>query len=375
MLYTEPFRLLASKRDIIDSPYFQRLHFILQNSVTYTAYPTNKNTRFIHSLGVSHLAGNIFSTALGHSSGSTLTQFFEDASSFITNHFVNVAVKTLGQRGYLDSLFDAWSATILGQSRFYHSPFISSLIEDGPILKADDEFGELRTDFLSDTLWQSIRICGLVHDVGHLPMSHSFEGGIEAVDHIFQLHPNLPAQNPDAADNFSNATEHTDDQRLADDFSALLSDILGLTDEETIGFLNTIPIHEKRSLLIFNAIFSENRQHFENEIQNYRNIIYKLSFLILFASATDKLKVKGNNPPPLSSFLRVMKGIVASEVDADRIDYTVRDGMACASLIGVFEFDRLVKNAILHKDQDQTYKIAYYQRSLSGIEKFFHTEI
>src|SRR5688572_24800435 len=71
------------EREIIDSPYFQRLHFVLQNSTTYTAYPSNKNTRFTHSLGVAHIAGRLLSQSLANSSFPDLSAFLTDVSQFI----------------------------------------------------------------------------------------------------------------------------------------------------------------------------------------------------------------------------------------------------------------------------------------------------
>lgn len=52
------------EQTIIDKPVFQRLRFIFQNASAYLTYPSNSHSRFLHSLGVMHNAGNIFSKAL-----------------------------------------------------------------------------------------------------------------------------------------------------------------------------------------------------------------------------------------------------------------------------------------------------------------------
>jgi uncharacterized protein len=48
------------ERDLIDSPVFQRLHFIHQLGMAYLVYPGATHTRFEHSLGAMELASQIF---------------------------------------------------------------------------------------------------------------------------------------------------------------------------------------------------------------------------------------------------------------------------------------------------------------------------
>jgi len=52
--------LTKEEMAIVDSPLYQRLRRINQDGMTHLVYPGAEHTRFQHSLGVMHLASNIF---------------------------------------------------------------------------------------------------------------------------------------------------------------------------------------------------------------------------------------------------------------------------------------------------------------------------
>ncbi|WP_143762389.1 hypothetical protein [Paenibacillus odorifer] len=52
------------EKTIISTQVFNRLHHVLQNSTAYLTFPTNKTSRFAHSIGVMHLGGEMFRYAV-----------------------------------------------------------------------------------------------------------------------------------------------------------------------------------------------------------------------------------------------------------------------------------------------------------------------
>jgi len=110
--------------------------------------------------------------------------------------------------------------------------------------------------------------------------------------------------------------------------------------------------------------------------REYRHLILFIAFFILCASAADKshdLAKRSDTSTQIPGFLRVLKSIIAGEIDADRLDYTVRDGRACGTEVGAFDLNRIINNSILiHDKAANCFRIAYYIRALSGIEQFFH---
>lgn len=99
------------EKKLIDSLFFQRLHYIRQMGVSFLVYPGANHTRFEHSLGVMHLASKIYET-------------------ITAPHNVK-------------------------------KELFSSPIPENP--------EEL------DYWWQLVRLGALCHDMGHLPFSHTAE--------------------------------------------------------------------------------------------------------------------------------------------------------------------------------------------------------
>ena len=55
--YPQPRSTEQTEKDLIDSPWVQRLRYILQLQSAHWVYPGAEHTRFQHSLGTMHLAG------------------------------------------------------------------------------------------------------------------------------------------------------------------------------------------------------------------------------------------------------------------------------------------------------------------------------
>jgi HD superfamily phosphohydrolase len=376
--------LTCFEREIVDSPYFQRLHFVLQNSTTYTAYPSNKNSRFIHSIGVASVVGDMLVASLRNSPKDELAEFLTQAAEFIFNSKIKSPGSKAKEERSRNRLLTGWKSTIYGHSAFSHRSFMKDASQ--PLCPEDLDAGAchgLERDFIVDTLWEACRLCGLIHDIGHLPMSHSFEMALKRIDSLLEQYDQKPAN--------SKSSRGMDDskivQPLVESHHELLEIVCGITSEQLVDFLlNDIEVHERRSLLILQYIWdadafgcngdADDGDAPENPIGNYRDLIYELAILILYASSLDGTAIEADGAsltglqPSFPPFVRVLKTIIAGEVDADRMDYTIRDGHACGSEIGNFDINRVISNAVLRKDGDR-FRVMYYERAISGLEHFF----
>ena len=67
-----PISISKIEKEIISTQLFNRLHNILQDSTAYLTYPTNRTSRFSHSLGCMSITGNIFYNSIINGSSEAL---------------------------------------------------------------------------------------------------------------------------------------------------------------------------------------------------------------------------------------------------------------------------------------------------------------
>lgn len=239
--------LNAGEARIVESPYFQRLRYVKQNSTAHLTYPSATGSRFEHSLGVAELAGRAIEAALEKSAP---------------------RLRTLLIRRCFEELGEPQPAPA----------------EARQLLRA------------------MVRAAALLHDVGHLPFSHTFEAVVD---------------------------RHA---------GAVLR---GAERERYQGESETAAkaYHERASYRILEENgFSE------------RNALFG-------KGATDRLVQQGTlrvlRPEPEDVGFRALHDLVDSDIDADRGEYLVRDGRLSGIGFGTFDQERLFSSMrICREDRD-----------------------
>jgi len=240
---------------IINTKIFLRLQRIKQSPTAYLTYPSHYVNRFVHSLGTMEIAGRKAFYAL------------EKSQPNIVDEFLQEGAKDFG--------------VDLGQAKEF---FI-----------------------------QVVRLAGLLHDIGHLPLSHQGENALSK-NALLELYS------------------------VDDDFKEFVRQKGGRLPK----------LHEFHTYCLIK--YNEELQPI---LTNYQNCL---------------LKIFGPKPEGVFATIRE---IISSDIDADRADFLLRDGLT--SGIGFRQYDimRLVESMILFYDEENTrFQIVPTTAALSTIEAF-----
>jgi HD superfamily phosphohydrolase len=358
---------------IIDSPFFQRLHFVWQNSATYSVYPCNKNSRFVHSLGVSHICGRILVHSLRNSDEACLKTFLKNADTFIDKF-----VADLGLSNFDDNASEAytttWARDVGNLSRFRHNNLTTSQLN-----AFQAELGlKYSVEFIVNTLWISLRLVGLTHDIGHLPMSHEFEKVIGRLDLsalYFEEDPTnslaeklskLKTKNPEDAFFRSSNNPNRPIESIGK-----LALLLGVPDSPLRALIISREIHELRSLRIVEELTWANHSADTDQVK-YQKLLLRICFTVLLLCVEDKTLVAELPDNPVVNLFKTLKGVISGQLDADRLDYVLRDPAVSALETGKFDLNRIVRSFTLCKKANGELIIAPSTKALTAIEAFFH---
>ena len=231
---------------IINHPYFQRLRQVRQNDVAFYVYPSLNTSRFEHVLGACRVAGMM-----------------------------------------------AENLTKSPKWRLY-----SRELKTRTGLAVKEEFVELA------------RLYALLHDIGHLPLSHLFEFAME--DWI-------------GASNFPR------------------------TIEEWTGAEGFGKLHEAFGAAIV------------------RRIVPNLKLSRVMRNALVRLMTEKNLLQQPEDPLSVVKSLGDSDIDADRIDFVQRDGLLAGGEYGHYDIRRLC-DAVFIEQFEGGWLIAYSEKALTSME-------
>lgn len=213
---------------LLDSASIQRLRNVRQNGMAYFTYPALAVSRFEHSLGTMHLAGQMLSSALSKSDSSVVEEFL----SFCA-----------------------------------------------------DQCGWSKQEDVKEKLTKVVRAAGLLHDLGHLPFSHTLEEVIH-----------------NCADNI-----------LPKELMGRWKDYASTTQGSFHEFLTVFLIESDRQI--------------SQALGEDRDIVSQ----ILQASPYDK------------SVFTTLHELISFDIDADRGDYLIRDGKSSGAEFGYYDVSRLVE--------------------------------
>lgn len=234
----------------------------------------------------------------------------------VINHSLSQRLRHIRQNDVASYVYPS-----LNTSRFEHSlgtafvagKMAASIVNHSPRWKEYQKSLNLsKNDFQ-----QVCRLYALLHDVGHLPMSHLFEMAF-------------------------------------DDYVRTLADPLPITKvvNEWFGGKGFAKLHEACGSAVATRILSDVRV--PDQVRD------------------SVLRLMGTKHLFESDPLRPIKLLVDSEIDADRIDATARDGLLAGGEYGAYDIERLC-SAVFVQDYDTTlgqraWRLTYSHKALGSIE-------
>ncbi len=191
----------------------------------------------------------------------------------------------------------------------------------------------------SPYLAQCLRFAALLHDIGHAPFSHSGERFMVTWEEFETNIENIEAPN-----------------WLKTAFKNKLMKL-----KEKYSSLNEVKIrHETYTLLIISKIFK-----FENELLSEKmgqDICAILDLTVLPYS---------NNDLEKSGLQNLLHEIVSGEIDADRMDYLLRDSRECGIVYGYFDLGRILDSlGFYYNIQTNKYHLALRRSGISAFEDY-----
>lgn len=186
--------VLHWETDLLESFLLTRLHNVVQNSSAFKIYPGLRHSRFCHTLGVTHVAAQMFVNIILNSEPAAVGQLKREAKE-VENQIPSEAADLI--RDNVTQLF-----------------------------RCPAEYA---------CLFAVVRLGAILHDVGHLPYSHVFEHALEAF--LSNRFRGLDSIESTASERRSELTKALDTLQQTDDAlrDAKLHEVLGCAVIRMLG--------------------------------------------------------------------------------------------------------------------------------------------
>ncbi len=342
---------LIEKR-VVSNDVFNRLHNVLENSTAYLTFPSLRTSRYSHSLGCMHIAGLIFQQSIINAKSEDRKNFFVEVERIIENAKMGAFYTSVIEHRIPDANQPKAEITCpskLGESLV--SDALYSFITPSSV-KSKDNLSYM-------IVYQAVRLAALLHDIGHPPFSHIIENAIN--DIYYYLLSIVEKKEP-----FNEAQKR---------FFQIITDLKKGPDNTT----RNIKIHEVIGNFLSEYVLNDVIKGISTS--NKGNVFQSIYDVALISQIT--LGILNDDIKEAVFFdnkhtLEALHKIVSSDLDADRMDYLLRDLRNSTNGSGL-SYDRLLAGYTLvalkneQKDDEEKFIFEFMPsiQALSTIEEFF----
>lgn len=365
---------------LMSTPYFYRLHDIYQSSTVYLSFPCNRTKRYEHSCGVMEVAGKIISSAITNADDDTLDDFFDNVEKhffkilekFLKNNTPNAIycqlskVKMGNCFGHYD-VDEINSKAIEIQQYIYNNPKLftdMALSHYFPPIYKDVE----KRRFLYQLVLESVRLTALFHDVGHPPFSHIIES------ELTRLYNKCAKKN-----NGYVAQKVSYFKTCLDPYLKNGCNKINLISGSGNG---SSDLHEIIGLKMFNLAYDDMLYSTLDTINNLVDVNEKvavLTYYVILAEFCNLIMCEKDD------FYTSLHRIIDGCIDADRMDYVVRDTLNSGVNWGGVPYKRILESSRLSiknteerisnnkNKKHKFYVIAFHRKMVEDIDDFLLT--
>lgn len=361
--------LSEMESSLMSTAYFYRLHDVYQSSTVYLTFPCNRTKRYEHSCGTMELAGEMFYSAVTNASSNDINVFFQE----LEFHFQNIVKSLLsGQShptyceaiGILGQCFprvnrqnlDAKCKEII--SALFHScQQINDAALDHYMPPFSSEISKRK--FLYQCALEAVRIVALFHDVGHPPYSHIME---KTLNDLYSLCISASGNNKTnrVKDLISNLQPFKSD---TDEVNCLLS----------APIQSKAALHERIGLKMLIGAFKDYLDTELTKVASKANINDKSELAIYNITVAEFcFAILREQAPIFLSLHRIIDGCI----DADRMDYIVRDALNSGVEWDKIPYKRLIDSCKLFvRDYNgkKYFSVAFPQKMTDHIDDLLLT--
>lgn len=355
--------------NMMSTAYFYRLHDVYQNSTVYLTFPCNRTKRYEHSYGAMELAGEMFFSAITNASEPVQNGFFQDAEKYLESAVAKL-LEGKTHPTYCNNSYKALSNCFSPMKNQRIPKLCAEVISDSykNLKEIEDvalnhymppfDHDLAKRKFLYQCLLEAVRIVALFHDVGHPPYSHI----MESVLNELYAKCNVPSEEFDEIRSNELINSLRAFREGNDDISCLLSLPQKMSQKlhEQVGLKMLSSAFDDVFQIVFERLKIVNKSK-KSTLAVYYIAIAEFCFAILREQ---------------TSFFVSLHRIIDGCIDADRMDYIVRDSKGSGVDWGTIPYKRMLESCKMFErnyKNERYYIIAYPKKMAEHIDDLLVT--